>query len=224
MNQATSAVLSKPRRREARASNRDIARLLHQQYEALFGNEKRAAYLVNAVIQGIVDVLVAKGRIHLRGFGTLRITEGAKDPVNRHGKARLKFTRVRVSVTASSVLKDQLNPENPKSTRRAEPQEMTANREVARLLRRRFDDVFGNERTAAYLVDAFVKGAIELLISRGFLTLRGLGSFRISEGAKNPKKRPGVTVTRTTRRRVTVITSWRLMDQLNPENPKQKRA
>ena len=91
--------------------------------------------------------------------------------------------------------------------------------DIARTLRSEFPRVFETEKSAKQVVDAVIAQARKMLIQHGRVCLRGIGTLRVSVGGKDPEAAPeeGKVVYR---KRISIVTSWLMMDVLNPENPK----
>lgn len=88
---------------------------------------------------------------------------------------------------------------------------------LAQRLRDEFPLIFRTRVAAKRMVDEVFRQMGEVLEEDGYLCLRGIGTIRTLEAS--PRGSDG----RVVRRRLSIATSWAMLDRLNPENPKRKR-
>lgn len=88
---------------------------------------------------------------------------------------------------------------------------------LANRLREEFPLIFRTKISAKRMVDEVLRVMGETLEEEGYLCLRGIGTIRaldaIARGADG----------RVVRRRLSIATSWAMLDRLNPDNPKRKK-
>jgi nucleoid DNA-binding protein len=93
---------------------------------------------------------------------------------------------------------------------------------LANRLRDRYPAIFLTKIAAKQLVDAVLETAGEILTEEGYLCLRGVGTIRASKGTERKDDKTG-RPPKAARRRLSISTSWAMLDRLNPENPKRKK-
>lgn len=93
--------------------------------------------------------------------------------------------------------------------------------DLSKSLREKFPRVFQTQRSAKQIVDIVIAEARTMLIEQGRVCLRGIGTLQVNEASSQESGRGFGQVTQP-RNSLTIITSWLMLDALNPDNPKYR--